>query len=76
MKQRLIKTLNEFLFFCKSNGMKPEQQEEIKQRIKDVEQGYVSTQKFHRWLMTQADYEREKDREYADFLYQLAGTYL
>lgn len=70
MKNKLIKDLNELK--DRIQLIMPGKAEEYQGWIDKITEGVIVSPKLREWLLNQANYEREKNREYAEFLYQVA----
>lgn len=73
MKQKLIEVLKRY-----QEAVKPYNAEKVKTIdgwILEVNEHKVTSYDFCQWLDYQESYEREKDREYAEYLYQLGKTF-
>ena len=51
----------------------PDKAKKYDEWINQVKQDHITSEEAKKWLINHAHYEREKDREYTKFVYDLCG---
>ena len=74
LKERLIEICKNAERNLCENGL-PVAGYEWGERVKQVESGVVTDEKFAQYLLCGADYHQAKDREFSEYLRNLAGTW-